>query len=488
MECKLTNFILGTITMSLVSLTLKSAELTSIGYVPVSFPRDPITVNQYDEHVILGQILEPLIENDGKGQIIPGVAKKWETSADGLSIKFDLGDHKFSNGNIVNSKDVKYSIERHINSESSQSKNFLKSIKEVKIISASKLELVLIKPDVSIFKSLSRDQIGIVPNLWTFDANSEEPYAGSGAYTLAKKGKNWILKLNPYYHSKNTVKFENLKLVFYADSSYKLPSVVPDIIPAAPLRVKSDLEKNYKSDFSKRNIKEKISLSQTSFWFYPESPSYGKNSKMRRIMDVIDQAIGTFVKDESLERATGMIPKGVEGSSLDKVEIKILDFEEKIKIEKIKIAFLGGVFNSFFLSPKVLKVLKSKGVEFEYIEFSAQTINKIAEFKPDLIAASWAGGFYDPMGFLPLVSTLIKKDFSEYIGELGPVFIKAQSELDWTKRSELFRSINEKLMTNGVMTPGWKTPIYSIYSKDIIEAENLFRYSPRLVNYESSKK
>lgn len=47
----------------IVCFTIVTLEkIVLIGFVPVTFPGDPIDVNFVEEHTILGQILEPLFE------------------------------------------------------------------------------------------------------------------------------------------------------------------------------------------------------------------------------------------------------------------------------------------------------------------------------------------------------------------------------------------------------------------------------------------
>lgn len=142
-----------------------------LGYVPQSFPRDIIKINQFAEHVLLAQILEPLVDADRFGNMTRGIAERWSVSQDGKTIVFFIEKGQlFSNGNPIRAKDVKYSINRHI-AENTQSSNFLKSIKEVKETAPYEVTMILSEANVAILKALSRDHLGIVPDGWTFDSN-----------------------------------------------------------------------------------------------------------------------------------------------------------------------------------------------------------------------------------------------------------------------------------------------------------------------------
>lgn len=109
-----------------------SAAVPKLGYVPGSFPRDVVKINQFAEHVLLGQILEPLVDADRFGNMTRGIADQWKVSQDGKTIVFHIEKGQtFSNGQPIRARDVKYSIDRHLK-EATQSSNFLKSIKEVR--------------------------------------------------------------------------------------------------------------------------------------------------------------------------------------------------------------------------------------------------------------------------------------------------------------------------------------------------------------------
>jgi len=63
-------------------------------------------------------LYDTLVESDPQGNIVPGLAEKWEASSDGLRWTFYLRKGvKFHNGREMTSKDVKASFERILNPE-----------------------------------------------------------------------------------------------------------------------------------------------------------------------------------------------------------------------------------------------------------------------------------------------------------------------------------------------------------------------------------
>lgn len=67
---------------------------------------------------VVKSLYDTLVESDPEGNIVPGLAEKWETSPDGLRWTFYLRKGvKFHNGREMTSADVKASFERILNPE-----------------------------------------------------------------------------------------------------------------------------------------------------------------------------------------------------------------------------------------------------------------------------------------------------------------------------------------------------------------------------------
>ncbi len=142
-------FLLGGI-MSLAAEGATS-QMKKYGYVPVTFPRDPAEVNQFAEHILLGQILEPIVDTDKLGNVVPGIAKRWTFEDKGQTIRFHINTERvFSSGKKLTSKDVEYTLKRIIDKKS-QSSNFLLSVASIETPSEDILILKLKEPNVSRF-------------------------------------------------------------------------------------------------------------------------------------------------------------------------------------------------------------------------------------------------------------------------------------------------------------------------------------------------
>ncbi|MDT7951899.1 MAG: ABC transporter substrate-binding protein, partial [Acetobacteraceae bacterium] len=78
---------------------------------------DPQESFEFSSNEVTGNIYEKLIHPDVKDptKILPSLAEKWETSADGLTTTFHLAaNHKFASGNPVTAEDVVFTLTRAV--------------------------------------------------------------------------------------------------------------------------------------------------------------------------------------------------------------------------------------------------------------------------------------------------------------------------------------------------------------------------------------
>ncbi|MGZ4135215.1 MAG: peptide ABC transporter substrate-binding protein, partial [Tumebacillaceae bacterium] len=72
------------------------------------------------------QVNEGLLRLDADGKVAPGVAEKWETSADGLTWTFHLRDNaKWSDGSAVTAQDFEYAWKRTLDPKTASQYAFM---------------------------------------------------------------------------------------------------------------------------------------------------------------------------------------------------------------------------------------------------------------------------------------------------------------------------------------------------------------------------
>lgn len=73
---------------------------------------DPQKSNLVDEFTIIGNLMMGLTQDSPEGEPVPGMAERWETSADGLVWTFHLRDARWSDGEPVTADDFVFSYRR----------------------------------------------------------------------------------------------------------------------------------------------------------------------------------------------------------------------------------------------------------------------------------------------------------------------------------------------------------------------------------------
>lgn len=466
------------------SCMLNAANYT-FGYVPISFPRDPVEFNQFDEHVVIGQILETLVDADGDGKLVPAVAKQWHFSANGKEIIFNIDSEvKFSDGKNVKSEDVVYSIKRHLKSNS-QSKYFLADIEDIKVTKKDEVTIFLKASNTSILKALTRDQLGIVPDGWTFNSQIANPFIGTGPYNLIKKNNDWFLESNKHY-KRFSVPIAKWKLIFFKDSKMAMPDDIPSVVPVATAGALDLIKKSPLFLDKAYTISPILGFTQTSFWTHPKGQLYHDKKLRIKAQSLLNEMIEEFCKSNSLQRSTGLIPTGVQGS-LD-TTVKIDPMSKLGSLKKLKIASLAGNFAKLFSPENIEKIKHKYGISIEMKFFTFVEMAAIQDFEPDIITGSWAGGFNDPAGFLALLGPLLGEDFKKYLGaDLSAILSSAESEQDFTKRSNNFKKIGHDIIAEGLLTPGWRVNAFELKDHLLTNKQYQTRYTPRLINYLSAE-
>ncbi len=458
-----------------------NASILSFGYVPLSFPRDPVEFDQFDEHVVLGQIVEPLVDSDGDGRIVPGVAKEWHFSTNGKEIVFKIDpETKFSNGESVKSSDVVFSIARHLSS-SSQSKNFLADIADIKSEKNGIVIVLLKNKNPAILKALTRDQLGIIPAGWSFDPKSNSPYIGTGPYNLKKHDNQWVLEANSYYQ-KAPVAIKKWRLLFYNDTNLNVSGEIPSVMPDTTGLTLDQIKKNPNFQANEYLIEPILGFTQSSFWFHPKGAFY-KTPELRILgQKLLNEIVQNFCQQEGLVRSTGLIPKGIQGSLEAAMPIEQPQ-KSKTRI-KMKVATRRGAFARLFSQENLKRIHEKYNLDIEVKFFEYGDMKAIQDFEPDVVTGNWAGGFNDPTGFLALLGPLLGQDFKKYLGSnLSELLSKAESEQEFEKRVIAFKNLGQEILKSAYLTPGWRVSTFEFKSRKIKNRKFQIRYTPRLINY-----
>ncbi len=461
-----------------------SATTPSVGVFPATFPRDPVAVNIYLEHILMGQIIEPLVESGQDGTIVPAAASRWKFSSDGLTLTFFFdGNTYFSNGNALTAGDVKYTLERHLSSENSQSKSYLSRIAKMEVVSPKELRLRFNSPYVATLKALSRDQLGIVPEGWKFDPNSEEPFIGTGAYRCIRENNAWVLVKNKHFRHAEEVKVPKWNVVIQPKTgpTTDIPSLVPFAYSDAVDAFKAGAEWQ-----EGNHVEESVThFFQSSAWWYPHGTSFNDEGRQKLGMCATEDLIAARVSALNLHRTTGLIPEGIAGhlAKAPKVSCdpKALSM---VKNRAFTMAVLAREF-PVMNDPASIKAIESKyKIKLNLVPIEPQRAVDLKNQKPDIFVLAFAGGFQDPEGFLTVITAMLNTDLVTVFKTDQATYQEASSESDWEKRTPLYIKINTHLIKNMRMVPGWKVKAQRVRCKEVVLNGGDLRYTPKLRDYE----
>ena len=193
---------------------------------------DPMLSSLFVDRNIHYAMYDSLVRVTPKGDIIPWLADKWETSADGKTVTFTLRtDVKFHDGTAFDAEAVKWNIERYKTTANSQRTGDLSSVDTVTVVDPKTVKFNLKSAFAPLLGALV-DRAGMMVSKAVQTALGADftlkPFkAGTGPFILteAVKGDHYTLEKNPNWWGKDT---DGSKLP-YLDKITVRPIVDPDV-------------------------------------------------------------------------------------------------------------------------------------------------------------------------------------------------------------------------------------------------------------------
>jgi peptide/nickel transport system substrate-binding protein len=165
---------------------------------------DPVGPSDNGSIYLIEQVSESLVEPDETGAgLEPGLAEKWDISADGLEYTFHLRDAKFSNGDPVTTDDVLFSLGRASDAKAGPYAFLFTAVDKMEAPDAKTIKITLKEPVASFLSSMAVFAAAIVPKA-VYEADPEgfgNKPVGSGPFMVESytRGDNVVLVPNPYY-------------------------------------------------------------------------------------------------------------------------------------------------------------------------------------------------------------------------------------------------------------------------------------------------
>lgn len=266
---------------------------------------------------------ERLVDYDGAStNVIPGLAKSWTVSKDGLTWTFTLNTgHKFADGTAVDANAVKFTFDRTLKIAKGPT-DVYGVISSVKVVNPTTVTFTLNKDFPPFLSTLAANYGGIVnPNVMKHQQNGDmgQNYLashtmGSGPYQLTdwKKGQYLKLGLNPNSAIKPDIKTVYFKIV--GDSSaqrLQLEKGEIDVAEGIPVEQINDVKK-----LSNVNLIQNPSLLVDYVYLNSSKGNAAlKNVKVRQALSyAIDyKSLIQAVQQGYAKQMRGPIPEGMWG-------------------------------------------------------------------------------------------------------------------------------------------------------------------------------
>src|SRR5689334_24902229 len=123
---------------------------------------DPTMARTYVGRIVFSAVCDKLFDIDDKLNIVPQLALSHQTSADGKEVTIKLRPSvKFHDGETFDAEAAKFSLERHLNLQSSFRKPELASLDHVEVVDPLTIKLVLKSPFSPLIAQLT-DRAGMM--------------------------------------------------------------------------------------------------------------------------------------------------------------------------------------------------------------------------------------------------------------------------------------------------------------------------------------
>jgi peptide/nickel transport system substrate-binding protein len=140
------------------------------------------------DSVLLGNVAQGLVRFDASGNIVSGLAERWNVSDDGLSYIFRLASTEWPDHRKITAQQVARLIKRQIASRSKNSlKDALGAVDDVVAMTDRVIEIRLIAPRPNLLPLLAQPELAILSNGAGTGPFSYNPSSGGGALRLTRQ-------------------------------------------------------------------------------------------------------------------------------------------------------------------------------------------------------------------------------------------------------------------------------------------------------------
>lgn len=481
------------------------------------------------EMQIIGDLFTPLLDYAQNGDLIAGVAEKWEISKDGTVYTFYLRESKWSNGEPVVAEDFVYTFQRiadpkngNINTAlvlpiqnadkiiSGEEKDLNKL--GVKAIDARTFEVTLTEP-MPHFPQLvayysfpvHRKSIEKHGDAWTRPDNM----VCNGPFKLDPStswlGNNYITLLkNDFFFDADTVELDVVRFEVITEALLQLRKFkVGEIDVTSPLGAEQYILA--KKDLPKQIVVENILstmyllVNKEKSKIFQEKPNLVKALSLAINRDALIKlsmnGLGT--------PAFGIVPKGVNNYDVEPLEAELLNQEQREKLAKeiykkemgdtsmsVKISYPMKPDRERIvpvISDSWKKVLNVRGVP-DGREWQVW-LSEVDNHNFDVTLIGWAVETNDPYTALSIFLENDTNNCSKYKNpEYDKLFKAANKMVDMAARANKLREAEKILLDDGVAIPLSYTSHAVLLSPEIVSGWSTNKLNKRPSRYIKLKK
>jgi len=213
---------------------------------------DPTVAGSYVGRIVLAAMCDKLFDIDGNLNIVPQLALSHETSQDGKTVTIKLRPGvKFQDGEPFDAEAAKFTLDRHMNLETSKRKAELSQIDKVEVVDPLTIRLLLKAPFSPLIAQLT-DRAGMMVSPKAVkeagDKFVNKPIcAGPFRYTDRVIQQRIVLDRFPDYWDKDRIHIDRITYVPIPDSTVRLANLragaldlIERILPTDIPSVRSD--------------------------------------------------------------------------------------------------------------------------------------------------------------------------------------------------------------------------------------------------------
>ncbi|WP_019119981.1 ABC transporter substrate-binding protein [Brevibacillus massiliensis] len=452
---------------------------------------DPATIDDGESARVTENIMETLVEYaDGTMEIVPGLAEKWDIDPSGLKYTFHLRKGvKFHDGTDFNAEAVKFNFERWMdkNNPLHSPEGFAyyndmfggykgdpdHVIKEVKVVDEYTVEF-----------DLNRSQAPFLANLGMFPFAIASPKAlqeqkekfgehpvGTGPFTFVEWQRNdhITIEKNPDYWNKDLPKLDKVVFKVIPDNSARLTALQSGEIDVMDGLNPEDAETVKANSDLQLMTRPPMNIGFLSF-NVEKKPFDDK-----RVRQAIAYAVNKPALVEAFYSGLAMPAVNIMPPILLGYNDQIKDREFNLEKAKQLLAEAGypdGFKTKFWAMPvprpyipngqKMAEAMqqdfKKIGIETEIVTMDWATyLDKTKKGEQEMYLLGWNGDNGDPDNFIYVLldkNNIGGGNRTRYANEeVHQLLLKAQTEVDPAKRSELYKKVQEILFDEVPVVP-----------------------------------